>query len=246
MTDDSKSSAKNFFTGQSPTIIAFSFGSVIVAIAAIASIGSSPVQSTSGILTTGTDILEVPEQAMSTEEFVAPLSAPRTGIPMLVAYPLAMLPDSHVVVDEASYPWISRTIKLGETPVTEVELKEYFDLYATSKSHYFSVKSSDGSAANYSIEFYEPQVIPELHNAKAYMLDVPPEKFVAVELKSEPWLETLVQDSHSWLLIEENSALSLRQYSDNAETFNFKVIYEDGSAEYYNIRYVGPALSSLG
>jgi hypothetical protein len=242
---DTKRSKGSLLGHNSKIFYALAIASLAIIIGSVWSLSSMAVQTTNTQLNAeaGTNI--EPNLLGESGQPPIPTNVPRVGVPMLVAYPLAMLPDRHAEVNESDYPWIARTIQYGETTIAEQEMKEYYDLYSIAKTPYFAVKSSDGSTKHYSIEFYEPPIILEQYNVKAYKLDVAPDKFITVRLEEQPWLEQLVEDSHTWRPVDNMAAKVLKQLSDVGQTFNFKVIHDDGQEEYYNLRYAGPALSTL-
>ncbi|WP_415281389.1 hypothetical protein [Candidatus Nitrososphaera sp. FF02] len=176
----------------------------------------------------------------------SPLDTPKTGVPMLVAYKLAIVPDKYLEFDTKSYPWIERTVVKGETAITDQELKEYLDFTAEGIPFFKVMTTAGKEAGYYHIEYREVPMSLEDSNAKAYKLDIEPEKYVTVRLEDHPWLKQLMEDSHRWIPIDQESAASFRELSSEGEVSDFKVVYEDGHSEFYSIRYEGKPLSAVG
>lgn len=173
-----------------------------------------------------------------------PVNLPRTGVTFLVAYPLAIQPANAHEVSVNDYAWLARTISKGETNVSEQELNEYFNMTGDF-NYFFRVISLDGTAKYYSVEYEEIPISLEAHNIKAYRLEVTPDTYIPVSLQSHSWLKAAVDNEFRWIIIDGQSAMALKQLTNN-EHFNFRVVYEDGHSEFYNIRYAGPGLDTVG
>lgn len=172
-----------------------------------------------------------------------PVDAPRTGVPFLIAYPLAMKPTNYHEIDVNTNSWISRAIKNGETVISEQEIKDFFSI-AEDRNYFFGVKSNDVTKY-YEIEYREVPISMELHNIKAYRLEVVPDTFIPVDMSNNSWLKKAIENEFRWIQIDNPSATALTQLSKN-ENFNFKTVLENGHNGYYNIRYAGPGLNLLG
>ncbi|MFY9300208.1 MAG: hypothetical protein WAO91_03350 [Candidatus Nitrosotenuis sp.] len=173
-----------------------------------------------------------------------PVNLPRSGVPSLVAYPLSIEPSNYHTIDLTDNAMIAKVIKKGEIVISEQEVKEYFTITADD-NYLFGIKMPDGVTKYYSIEYREIPISLDVPTIKAYRLDTEPDTFIPVNSRSHSWLKNAVDNEFRWQAIDVPSAVALRQITNN-ENFNLKVTFDDSHSEFYNIRYFGPALETIG
>lgn len=191
-----------------------------------------------------TTIQEFPPMGFGVESTSVspPTETTRTGIPFLVSYPMVKAPESYHQVNIDDYEWISRTIKKGEAPANEDEIREFFKIISDDVYN-FEVKFNNGDVHYYSIEFNEVPLSSDVHYVKAYRLfDDVPEQFETVNVEHDPWLKQAIEKPFRWIKIDESSAKKLNELTADGN-FDFRIAGELEQGEYFNIRYTGPGMT---
>jgi hypothetical protein len=172
----------------------------------------------------------------------SPVDQPRTGVPFLMAYPLAVQPDRYHHLNLSDSNWIGRLVEKGETNITENEVKDFFAIMSDNNS-IFGVTVGD-TIKYYQIDYVEIPLSLSEPYIKAYRLETSPIKSISVDMHSNSWLKKAIDNEFRWIQSDVPSAMALKQLSNN-ENFNFEITLDDGSKEFYNIRYSGPELSTM-
>lgn len=172
-----------------------------------------------------------------------PVGKQHSGIPFLVAYPLAIQPAQYHKLSIGDNGWIGKLVEKGEISINENEIKDFFSIISDNNS-YFGV-TIGGTTKFYQIDYVEAPISLDKPNVKAYRLEVVPDNYIPVNLQSHSWFKKAADNEFRWMQIDTASAIALKQLSNN-KNFNFQVTYEDGHKEFYNIRYAGPELDTLG
>lgn len=172
-----------------------------------------------------------------------PVNQQRSGVPFLVAYPLAIQPEKYHQVNIINNGWIGKLIENGETNITEDDVKDFFSI-TSDRNSVFGV-NANGKTTYYQIDYIEIPLSLDEPNIKAYRLEVAPDNFIPVNMKSHSWLKKAIDNEFKWMPVDGASAVALKQLSGNSN-FNFQVTFDDNHKEFYNIRYTGPELNTFG